>query len=99
MNRYIPVIIKDYTIHIYTFTRYQNPLQVIGQPTSRKKRQMSEKLKLELNENTMKEEIIFIYVAHIDEHTNHLTGEVIIFYTTQSGRAICYTVDHIQIRN
>lgn len=52
------------------------PIQIIGEPTQRKKRTLSEKLKQEFSQQTEKELLIHLYIAAESDHKNHLLGEV-----------------------
>ncbi|KAL5016261.1 hypothetical protein ScPMuIL_005850 [Solemya velum] len=50
--------------------------KIIGEPTQRKKRTLSEKLKQEFSQQTEKELLIHLYIAAESDHKNHLLGEM-----------------------
>ncbi|KAL5008087.1 hypothetical protein ScPMuIL_013668 [Solemya velum] len=63
--------------------------KIIGEPTQRKKRTLSEKLKQEFSQQTEKELLIHLYIAAESDHKNHLLGEMAGFNQPIDKRVIC----------
>ncbi|KAL5009705.1 hypothetical protein ScPMuIL_012010 [Solemya velum] len=63
--------------------------KIIGQPTARKKRQVSQQLKAEFSIQTRREPVTYVHIDSVDDHQYHLTGELAGFTQPIDKRVIC----------